>query len=303
MIRLGKLVLLAGDFLVYLLVRLIFLGLRAMGPDRASAFGGAVARRIGKLLPAHKLAADNIARAFPDLDDAARAKILDGAWDNLGRMSCEYVHMAEISAFSLDSSTPSRMDIPQDVIDQFLAMRDDGKPALVFTGHLANWELPPILATHHEMQSAVLYRTPNNRFVANYILRLRTNLMGRLIGSGGTAPIALAAALERGEHVGMLVDQRFGRGPRIPFFGRPAATNTLFAKLARHFDCPVYGVRAIRLPGVRFRMDIVGPLELPRDAEGQVDIEGATRAITQVIEDWVREYPAQWLWMHRRWRV
>jgi KDO2-lipid IV(A) lauroyltransferase len=101
----------------------------------------------------------------------------------------------------------------------------------------------------------------------------------------------------------MLVDQRFGRGPRIPFFGRPAATNTLFARLARHYDCPVYGVRAVRLPGLRFRIELEGPLELPRDAEGQIEIEAATRAITGVVEGWVREHPEQWLWMHRRWRV
>jgi KDO2-lipid IV(A) lauroyltransferase len=289
--------------LVYALVRLAFALVGALAPDRASALGGAVLRRIGPLLPAHRVAAGNLRRALPSLDEAARRRILRGAWDNLGRMACEYVHMAAIGAFDPARPAESRIQLPDPVVQQFYAMRDDGQPALVFTAHLANWELPAILAQAHGMAAAALYRTPNNRFVARHILALRAGLMGRLIQAGRTAPLALAAALDRGEHVGMLVDQRFGRGPKVTFFGQAATANPLFAKLARHYDCPVYGVRAIRLEGARFRMDLVGPVALPRDAAGRIDELGATAAIAAVVEGWVREYPEQWLWMHRRWRV
>ena len=71
----------------------------------------------------------------------------------------------------------------------------------------------------------------------------------------------------------MLVDQRRSDSPPIPFFGRPAATSTLFAKLAREYDCPVHGVRAIRLPGDRFHIEMTPPVDLPRDSEGLVDVE------------------------------
>jgi KDO2-lipid IV(A) lauroyltransferase len=184
-----------------------------------------------------------------------------------------------------------------------MAMRDDGKPALVFAAHLANWDLPAVIAAQQDMPSAALYRTPNNRFVAARVLKLRSGMMGRLISAGGAAPFQIFTALNNGEHVGMLMDQRFGRGPRVKFFGRDAATNPLLAKLARHTDCPVYGVRTIRLPGLRFRMELVGPLDLPRDAKGRIDELGAITAITRIIEDWVRAEPGQWLWMHRRWRA
>jgi KDO2-lipid IV(A) lauroyltransferase len=292
-----------GEYLLYLLVRLAFALVGSLTVERASALGGAVLRRVGPLLPAHRIAADNLRQALPDLDAAARRQVLCGAWDNLGRMACEYVHMDAIGAFDPAHPAASRIELPEAVVQQFNAMRDDGKPALVFTAHLANWELPAILARRHGMAAAALYRTPNNRFVARYILALRAGLMGRLIQAGRAAPLALAAALDRGEHVGMLVDQRFGRGPKVAFFGRAATANPLFAKLARHYDCPVYGVRAIRLPGVRFRLELEGPLALPRDAAGRIDEVGATAAITAVVEGWVREHPEQWLWMHRRWRT
>jgi Kdo2-lipid IVA lauroyltransferase/acyltransferase len=74
------------------------------------------------------------------------------------------------------------------------------------------------------------------------------------------------------------------------------------ARLARRYDVPVYGIRVTRIAGTRFRFGLEGPLELPRDTTGRVDVLGATAAMNAVIERWVRETPGQWLWMHRRWR-
>ena len=300
--RLAGPLLLVADWLVGLLVGAVFVGLRLLSTRRASALGGALARGFGPLLPAHRLARANIAAAFPEKSDAERAAILREAWDNLGRMACEYVHIDHVARIDLDHPEIGRLELSPEVIDGFIAMRDDDKPALIFTAHLANWELPAVIAAQHGMASAALYRTPNNRFVARRILALRAGMMGTLIAAGPQAPFALAAAITRGEHVGMLVDQRFGRGPRINFFGRPAATNPLFARLARHYDCPVWGVRAIRLPDARFRFDLTGPIELPRDAAGQIDVTTATIHIAGIVEGWIREHPGQWLWMHNRWR-
>ena len=78
--------------------------------------------------------------------------------------------------------------------------------------------------------------------------------------------------------------------------------NPVMAKFARRFECPVHGVRVIRLPGHRFRLELTPALDLPRDAAGDIDVEGAVRAMNAVVEGWVREHPGQWLWMHRRWR-
>ena len=85
--------------------------------------------------------------------------------------------------------------------------------------------------------------------------------------------------------------------------GRPVIANPLLAKLARQFDCPVLGARLIRLADGGFYLDITEPLELPRDGSGQIDIEGTTALVTNIVEGWVREYPEQWLWLHKRWEV
>jgi len=108
--------------------------------------------------------------------------------------------------------------------------------------------------------------------------------------------------LEEGRHVGMLVDQHFTKGVEVTFFGRKCSANPLLASLARKIECPIHGVRVVRLPGHRFGAEITEALPPVRDAEGRVDVAGTMQAITDVVEAWVREHPEQWLWLHRRWR-
>jgi KDO2-lipid IV(A) lauroyltransferase len=143
---------------------------------------------------------------------------------------------------------------------------------------------------------------PNNKAVAREIIRIRAPLMGRLIRTRAQAALEMAAALSAGEHLGMVVDQHFSRGVDVVFFGRRCKANPSVARLARRFDCPVVGVRVIRLPDHRFRIEGFGPYDLPRGEDGQIDVVAATQMITDVIEGWVREYPGQYLWFHRRWR-
>ena len=138
-------------------------------------------------------------------------------------------------------------------------LRIDGKPALCFAAHLGNWELPAVAAAAHGLPSAVVYRMPNNKAVAREISRIRAPLMGRLIRTRAQAALEMAAALDAGEHLGMLVDQHFSRGVDVTFFGRRCKANPSVARLARRFDCPVVGVRVVRLPDQRFRIDGFGP--------------------------------------------
>ncbi|WP_428493582.1 lipid A biosynthesis lauroyl acyltransferase [Rhodopila sp.] len=274
--------------------------LRRADPDRASDFCGGVARRVGPYLPAHRVGRANLRAAFPEQDTAWIEATLAEAWENLGRVGGEYVHMARIWDF--DMQRPNSGRIQTDSVPLFDLLRDDGKPALCFAAHLANWELPAIAAAAHGLPSAVVYRMPNNKAVAKEIIRIRAPLMGRLIRTRAQAALEMAAALNAGEHLGMLVDQHFSRGVEVDFFGRRCKANPSVARLARRFDCPVIGVRVIRLPQHGFRIEGFGPYELPRGEDGEIDVVAATQMITTIVEGWVRDYPGQYLWFHRRWR-
>jgi KDO2-lipid IV(A) lauroyltransferase len=289
-----------ADRILGRLVKWLILVLGRVDPDRTSDFCGAVARRIGPHLPAHRIGQANLRAAFPDKDAAWIEATLREAWENLGRVAGEYVHLGRIWDFDLKHRNTGR--ILTENVPLYETLRDDGKPALCFAAHLANWELPAVAAAAHGLPSAVVYRMPNNKAVAKEIIRIRAPLMGRMIRTRAQAAVEMAAALSAGEHLGMVVDQHFSRGVDVTFFGRRCKANPTIARLARRFDCPVVGIRVVRLPDHRFRIDGFGPYDLPRGVDGQIDVTAATQMITTIIEGWVRDHPGQYLWFHRRWR-
>ena len=126
--------------------------------------------------------------------------------------------------------------------------------------------------------------------------------MGTLVPAGRDAPLKLAEALQKGQHVAMLVDQYMGNGVEVTFFGRKTKANPTLARLLRQVECPVHGVRIIRLPNHRFRAELSEEVKPVRDAAGPDRRPGHDAGGYVVIEGWVREYPDQWLWLHRRWR-
>jgi KDO2-lipid IV(A) lauroyltransferase len=285
--------------------RFVVLLLKAAGrtdPDRMSDFGSRIFRIVGPWLPEHRVGRANLTAAFPHWSTAEVARVLDGAWDNLGRIGAEFAHLDSLWNVDFENPASGRIEFSPGTIERFLRLRDDGKPALVFAAHLANWELPAVAPAAHGLDTMVLYRRPNIAEVDRFVTETRSMQMGRLIPTSLDAPVRIADALAAGSHVGMLVDQYYVRGVDVTFFGRRTMANPLIARLARRVACPIHGVRAIRLPNHRFRIDLTEAIEPPRDPRGEVDIAATMQAITSVIEGWVREHPEQWLWMHRRWR-
>jgi KDO2-lipid IV(A) lauroyltransferase len=272
---------------------------RLLPVDTAVRFFERFARWLGPKLGRHRIAMDNLAIAFPEKSVGEREIIASDSWAQIGRGIAEYGFLDQI--FDLDENDLGSGRIEVKGVENFIKLRDDGLPAIIFTGHLGNFELLPMAAAKFGLDIRSLFRAPNNRYAAAKIAAARKQVAGNLVASGQGASFQLMSALDKGDHVGVLVDQKFRRGIQVPFFGKDAPTNTLLAKLARRYDCPVHGARSIRLPDGRFRLEVTGELELPRDTQGDVDIRGTTELITGVIEEWVREHPEQWLWIHRRW--
>jgi KDO2-lipid IV(A) lauroyltransferase len=276
--------------------------IRRADPDRAANFAGRVAQKIGPWVREHRIARANLVAAFPEKSPSEIERILRGSWDNLGRVAAEYAHLGRMWSFDPDHPDRSRIESAPGGIERFEALREDGKPALIFAAHLANWELPAVAAATYQLDSAIIYRPPNIGDVAEAINRIRAVNMGTLIPTGPDAIVKAVAALERGAHVAMLVDQHHDRGIDVNFLGRTCKASPVLARLARHFDCPIHGTRSIRLPDHRFRLELTPAIEPARTPSGEVDVAATTQIIASIIEGWVREHPEQWLWQHRRWR-
>lgn len=275
---------------------------RLFDPIRTANLLGRIARRIGPLLRENRIGRANLTAAFPEKSPEEIEAILAGVWDNLGRVAAEFAHLDHIWQYDRAHPELSRIEIPERTHELFAKLRNDGKPALIFASHLGNWELPALAATAHGLDTAVLFRRPNVAAADRAIHELRAVQMGQLIATGPDAPFKLAQALGDGQHVAMLVDQWYTRGVEVTFFGRKTTANPTLARLLRQIECPVYGVRIVRLPGHRFRAEMSEEITPVRDASGAIDVQGTMQAITSVIEGWIREHPEQWLWLHRRWR-
>ena len=279
----------------------ILRGLRAADRKRMSDLAAGFMRTLGPRLGEHRIGRDNLAAAFPEKAPEEIESILRGVWANLGRVAAEFAHIDRLQI--LDPPNHGKGDIVYtlETADGFERLR--GKPALVFAAHLANWELPALIANRFGLDATVLYRRPNIGAVSNAIIQIRKGSMGTLVPTSIDAPFKLVRVLEAGGRVAMLVDQHYVNGVNVTFFGRLCKANPFIARLARHVNCPIYGTRVVRLSDpYRFRAELSEPIDVPRDCDGRVDVPGTMQAITSVVEGWVREHPDQWLWVHRRWR-
>ena len=275
--------------------------IRMFNPNVMANVGGAVLRTIGPWLPEHRVGRANLVAAFPEKSPAEIETILRGVWDNLGRVAAEFAHIDRLWDYQREHGRGRILDSDESETIA-LRMRDDGKPALVFAAHLANWELAAVGPHAYGLDTTVLYRRPNVLAVSDAVIAMRSGCMGTLMPTSMDAPVKLADALQLGSHVAMLVDQYAVQGVPVTFFGRRTRANALIARLARQIECPIHGLRVVRHPGDRFQLIVTEAIDPPRDAEGRIDVERTMQVITDVVEGWVREHPEQWLWLHRRWR-
>jgi KDO2-lipid IV(A) lauroyltransferase len=273
---------------------LFFAAMRALPVDAASALGGSLARLIGPRLGISARARRNLAAALPELSEDEIEQVVRGMWDNLGRVAAEYPHLPRIRVFPPDG----RVELSGvEHLDREIVA---GRKVIIFGGHLGNWEIAALAAGQKGIDVAQIYRAANNPLVDRMIARFR-GTASEFIPKGRVASRRALAALRRGTHLTLLVDQKLNDGIPVPFFGREAMTAPALALLALHFDCAVLPARVERLEGARFRLTIHPPLQVPTSGERTVDVAALMAEVNRTLETWIRERPDQWFWLHSRW--
>jgi len=287
------------EWLVAQFVFAILAVLKKLPARKAIRFADTIARKIGPRTHRHKLALQNLELAFPEKSKEEREAIALDMWGNMARLMAEYILIDKLIDSGIDTGEGGLIEV--DGIERFLDLVDRPRPFIVFTAHTGNFELLPAIAAKYGLNVTALFRPPNNRYIANKLLAARRTHMGNLVPSRAGAAWNLAGVLEDNRGVGLLVDQKFRKGPTVQFFGRDVIANPLLAKLTRHFDCEVFPARCIRIDNDRFRLEIEEPITMPKDSDGNVDIQAASQIVSDKVESWIREYPGQWMWFHDRW--
>jgi Kdo2-lipid IVA lauroyltransferase/acyltransferase len=266
---------------------------RALPVGQASTLSGAAWRKFAPLNRRHARADMQLSGALPELNKEQRAKILDGMWDNLGRTTAESFHLDEIL------NDPTRIDIPPE-LDEIVKKVKSGGGVFVSL-HLGNWELAVPLLAQAGLDVTSVYQRIRNPHVDSAVTQMRAKYYrGGLLPKSADAAKQLLRVATRGGVIAIMGDLRDFRGEAVPFFGKPAPSNTFPAVLARQRKLPLYVAKIMRLTGARFKLGIE-QIHIAETQDKLADIREATFAIQARFESWIRETPEQWMWGHRRW--
>ncbi len=281
-----------------LIVWLALLFFRFLGPKNASNFAAFLAKTVGKRHSTNKLAFDNISKALPNLSRARKLEIVEDMWDNLGRIVGEYVHISRETGQNLlkkyvilDEETLQNIDFIKN---------NKEKGGLIFSAHIGNWEIGPKILANLGFNVSTVYRPLNNPYVEKMTAQIRDT---KLIAKSSKGSREIIAAIKNGQYVVILADQKTSEGELVKFFHDDAITTTSLARIALKYDVPLIAARSIRInKEFKFEIKIEKPLEFKKSDDLNKDILDLTRMINKKLEDWIKEFPHQWFWVHNRWK-
>jgi len=286
--------------LEYLLAR-VLLATFGVIPRKTAHYAAAGVAWLGFHLARRQRAAGlrNLRMAFPNLTDEQRVEVLRGCFHNLGRLLVEFSHFPELNTENISDF------VTQDGLENYHEALRMGRGVIFMTAHFGAWELSSFAQSLFGYPMKFVVRPIDNTRVDALITHYRT--------LGGNVPIQrrsagrdILRALRENEAVGILFDQNTtsDEGIFVEFFGIPAATTPAIATFALRTGAAV-------LPGFLIWEEKIGkhrlrfdpPVKLIETGNLEHDVAENTRAFNQILENYVRRYPDQWLWIHRRWKT
>ena len=258
--------------------------------------GGVISSRLGKL---NRTAYRNLAIAMPDNDAETNRQIVSGTFESLGR------HLGFISHFRHFEREDVRELVDVVGKEHFDRARATGKGLIFFTGHFGSWEVFNLLPPAFDEHINILVRRIDNPLVEAYVDRMRTKFGSVTLGKR-EAPRKIYQLLEQGEIVGILADlnAQLHDGVFVDFFGVPACTTKSIAKFALRSDANIIPVFAVwEEDRQKYVVYLEPPIEFETTGDKESDILAISQAFTSVVEKYVKRYPEQWLWIHKRWNT
>ncbi len=286
--------------LEYATARLLLAGFGALPQNVALRVGSIVAGGAYYFSGRLRRAGDrNLRLAFPERSPDERRRLLRGCFQNLGRL------LGVFSQFATANPQTLKRIVDCEGLEHIEAAQRNGRGVILFTGHVGAWELSSFALSLFDHPLSFLVRRIDNPKIEMLIDGARTRLGNRTIDKTSAAREMLQI-LHVGGTLGILVDLNTldREGIFVDFFGVPASTTFMLAKLALRTDADVLPVFAPwDKQRQRFLLKIDAPLVIDRTGDEEEDVRRLTQSFTAVVENYVRRYPDQWLWIHRRWKT
>ena len=284
-----------------LAVRSLLGAIGALPLETSMRFGKSVGKFVGKRFPKlQKTARRNLEIAFPEMTEAERKKIARGTFESLGR------HLGFVSHFRKFQHEDIRNLV--EVVgkeEHFDKAYAEGKGVLFFTGHFGSWEVFNLLPPAFGYGMNILVRRIDNPLIENFVDSFRTKFGSVTLDKTKSAR-NMFRVLRKGELLGILADlnAQEKEGVFVDFFGVPASTTTSIAKLALATGAAVLPAFAVwEESKQKYVVYLEPPIEYNAADNSDENARDLTQKITNVVEKYVRKYPEQWLWIHKRWNT
>jgi KDO2-lipid IV(A) lauroyltransferase len=288
------------EWFEYAAVWVVLKGLGVLPRPVARSFAAGVARILYALRPKLRRTAQvNLKIAFPEWSDTQRDHVIRGMVRNLGWMAAEFARMPKYSKENIEEI------VVLDGHENFLEGQKRGKGVLYLTGHIGAWELSSFAHAVYGFPLHYMARRIDNRRIDALVNGYRCLSGNRPMFKNESARVMLKILREAGT-IGILADQNTmpGEAVFVDFFGKAASTTTGIARVALHTDAAVVPGYAVWDEGIgKYRLRFASPVELIRTGDLERDVLANTQKFTTVIEEIIRKYPEQWVWVHGRWNT
>jgi KDO2-lipid IV(A) lauroyltransferase len=276
------------------------LGISHIVPRRVLLAIGSTVGRLGYTFDSRhrRIALDNLRLAYrEEFEPRWGRRVVKGCWRHFGRITADSMALYRIPEERLRSL------VEYEGLEHIQNAYAQGKGVLLFSGHFGHWELTAMMQGYLGLPLYLVARPLDNPDLESLLARLRERSGNHIVHKRNAVREMLRAVREK-KGVAIVIDQDArSDGVFVPFFGRPASTTPTLGLLALRTGAVVIPTFSIPLGEGRYRVVYEPAVEIPSSGDRDRDVLELTARCTAIIERWVRRYPEQWLWMHRRWKT
>ena len=280
--------------LQFICVAFFFGIFKIIGLKYSKCLAGNFMTLLGPIFRSKKIIFSNLSKAFPNLNDIEKKKILKKMWFNYGRIFAEYMFIKD---FRNNSKEFNKIIVENPEILEKIKI--DSRPVIFISGHFNNFELMAMEIEKSGIDLAAVYRPLNNRFINPIMENIRKKyICKKQIKKGLTGTKELLLNFKKGTSIALMIDQRVSQGIQCDLFGQKALTTTIPAQFVKKFSAKIVPVYIERNNNKYFKIYFQNPLEFPKDA----NIETITTKLNKLLENMIIKNPEQWIWSHNRWK-
>ncbi len=281
-------------FTQYLLILFFFLIFKILGIKYSSILSGYIFMILGPLFRSNKISNLNLIKAFPNINENEKKKILKTMWFNYGKIFSEYLFLKD---FRQNEKFSKKIIIENQ--DELNRIKIKSKPVIFISGHFNNFELMAMHIEKSGIDVAAIYRPLNNKYLNPLMEQIRKKyICKKQIKKGIAGTKEILKNFKDGSSIALMIDQRVSEGIRCNFFDNQALTTTIPAQFVKKFGVDIVPIYIQRLKNDNFKIKIYKPIIFQKEET----LETITLKLNKILEEMILINPDQWIWTHNRWK-